>query len=74
MNSTQFKKSVHWLYGNRWQADAGRLLGLSRRHVSRLAEGVCPVKPEVRTTIRRELRSRAADIAFLLAELTGRKE
>lgn len=57
------------LYGPRWQTEIARDLGMSDRHVRRLAAGAADLTPGMATDLWRIAEERAAQLAEVIERL-----
>lgn len=67
--SDLLKRTGETLYGSRWQSEIARDLGISDRHVRRLATGEEPLRPGMALDLWRIALERTATLEDLVTEL-----
>ncbi len=69
MTSKLLKDAGEALYGPRWQSELARDLGISDRHMRRLASGTADLKPGMAMDLWRIAEERAALLDDVIARL-----
>lgn len=69
MSSKLLKDAGEALYGARWQREMARALGMSDRHIRRLAAGAADLSPGIATDLWRIAEERAAELDEVIKRL-----